>query len=65
MAAEAGMGLLNAFTSYTRGDVSGVFSSVSGLFKTATGNQQKAERYARATRTSPADVVCTEYTLGL
>ena len=36
----------------------GVFSSVLGIVKTASGNTQKAEKYARATRTSSADVVC-------
>lgn len=36
---------------------SGVFSSVSGLLKTATGSNQRAEKKARATKTSPADVV--------
>lgn len=35
----------------------GVFTSVSGLFKTATGSTQRAEKKARATKTSPADVV--------
>jgi hypothetical protein len=57
LAAEAGQGLLSAVTSYARGDMSGVFSSVSGLIKTASGNGQKAEKYARATKTSPADVI--------
>jgi metacaspase-1 len=36
----------------------GVFKSVTGLIKTASGNTQKAEQYAKATRTSPADAVC-------
>lgn len=36
---------------------SGVFSSVSGLLKTATGGNARAEKKTRATRTSPADVV--------
>lgn len=35
----------------------GVFSSVSGILKTATGGGQRAEKKSRATRTSPADVV--------
>ena len=35
----------------------GVFSSVSGLLKTATGSTQRAERKTRETKTSPADVV--------
>jgi len=57
LAAEAGQGLLSAVTSYARGDMGGVFSSVSGLIKTASGNGQKAGQYAKATRTSPADVI--------
>ncbi|KAH7915669.1 peptidase C14, caspase domain-containing protein [Hygrophoropsis aurantiaca] len=57
LAAEAGQGLMSAVSSYARGDMGGVFSSVSGLVKAATGNSQKAEQYARATRTSPADCI--------
>ncbi|EGO24172.1 hypothetical protein SERLADRAFT_388948 [Serpula lacrymans var. lacrymans S7.9] len=57
LAAEAGQGLLSAVSSYARGDMGGVFSSVTGLLKTATGSSQKAERYARATKTSPADCI--------
>lgn len=36
---------------------SSVFSSVSGVFKTATGSSSRAEKKARETKTSPADVV--------
>ncbi|KAI5986532.1 caspase domain-containing protein [Pisolithus albus] len=54
---EAGMGVLSAMTSYARGDIGGMFRSVTGLVKTATGSSQKAEQYARATKTSPADCV--------
>ncbi|PBL03479.1 hypothetical protein ARMGADRAFT_18455 [Armillaria gallica] len=57
MAAEAGQGLMSAVGSYARGDMGGVFKSAMGLVKTATGSGQKAEKYARATRTSPADVI--------
>ncbi|KAJ7016676.1 peptidase C14, caspase domain-containing protein, partial [Mycena alexandri] len=58
LAAEAGAGLKTAFTSYTKGDMGGVLKSAMGLVKTATGGGgQKAERYARATRTSPADAI--------
>jgi hypothetical protein len=57
LAAEAGQGLLSAVTSYARGDMGGVFSSVTGLIKTASGNGQKADAYAKATRTSSADVI--------
>jgi len=57
LAKEAGQGLLNAATSYMKGDMSGVMSGVSSLFKTASGSNQKAENYAKQTRTSPADVI--------
>ncbi|OBZ72373.1 Metacaspase-1 [Grifola frondosa] len=57
LAAEAGQGLLSAVTSYARGDMGGVFSSVSGIIKGATGANQRAEQKARQTKTSPADVV--------
>ncbi|KAJ7707666.1 peptidase C14, caspase domain-containing protein [Mycena rosella] len=57
LAAEAGAGLKTAFSSYAKGDMGGVFKSAMGLVKTATGGGQKAEQYARATRTSPADVI--------
>lgn len=57
MAKEAGQGLLTAATSYMKGDMSGVMSGVSSLFKTASGSNKKAEDYAKQTRTSPADVV--------
>ncbi|KIM80480.1 hypothetical protein PILCRDRAFT_73139, partial [Piloderma croceum F 1598] len=57
LAAEAGQGLMSAVSSYARGDMGGVFSSVTGLIKSASGSGQKAEQYARATRTSPADVI--------
>ncbi|KAG6879553.1 Ca(2+)-dependent cysteine protease [Termitomyces sp. T32_za158] len=57
LAAEAGQGLLSAVTSYARGDMGGVLKSAMGLMKTVTGNQDKANQYAKATRTSPADVI--------
>jgi len=57
LAAEAGQGLLSAVGAYTRGDMGGVFKSAMGLVKTASGNAQKAEKYARATKTSPADAI--------
>ena len=57
LAAEAGQGLLNTGMAYMRGDMGAVFQGVTGLFKVATGKEKKAEEYARATRTSPADCV--------
>lgn len=56
---EAGQGLMSAVSSYAKGDMGGVFKSAMGLVKTATGKTQKAEKIAKATRTSPADVVRT------
>ncbi|KAJ6531831.1 peptidase C14, caspase domain-containing protein [Mycena capillaripes] len=56
-ASEAGASLKTAFTSYTSGNMSGVLKAGMGLVKTATGSGQKADKYARATRTSPADVI--------
>ncbi|KAL0061960.1 Ca(2+)-dependent cysteine protease, partial [Marasmius tenuissimus] len=57
LVAEAGQGLLSAATSYARGDMGGVLSSAMGLFKTATGQSQKAQEISRATKTSPADCI--------
>ncbi|KAJ7593222.1 peptidase C14, caspase domain-containing protein [Mycena floridula] len=57
LAAEAGSGVLSAVSSYAKGDMGGVFKSAMGLVKTATGGGQKADKYAKATRTSPADVI--------
>lgn len=37
--------------------MSGVFSSVSGLLKTATGSDKRANEKAKRTKTSPADVI--------
>jgi hypothetical protein len=54
LVAEAGSGLLSAVTSYARGDMGGVFSSMTGIMKTATGSTARAQKKARSTRTSPA-----------
>jgi len=50
------MGLLSAATSYSRGDMGGVFKTVTTLFKSVT-TEQRAERLQKQTRTSPADVI--------
>ena len=56
LAKEAGAGLLNAFSSYARGDMGGVASSVFGFAKTAyKGND--AYEHTKRTKTSPADVI--------
>ncbi|THG96767.1 hypothetical protein EW145_g7720 [Phellinidium pouzarii] len=65
LAAEAGQELLSVVKSYAQKDMQGVFKGAMGLFKTATGNTQKVEQYARQTRTSPADVNCVLLDLDL
>ena len=45
-------------TAYARGDVGGALQSAMGLVKTATGGSAKANEFSKATKTSPADVVC-------
>lgn len=57
LAAEAGAGLLSAVSSYARGDTGGMFKSVMGIVKSASGSGSKANEYAKKTRTSPADVI--------
>ena len=54
--AEAGQGLLGAGLSYLRGDMSGVISAGTSLFKKITAGN-KAVETARRTKTSPADVI--------
>ncbi|KAH9972769.1 caspase domain-containing protein [Lactifluus volemus] len=56
LAAEAAQGLFGAVTSYARGDLGGVFTSVNTLFKSATTGRNATQR-ARATKTSPADCI--------
>jgi len=56
LAKEAGQGLLQAGMSYMRGDLGGVFSDLSGLYKKATSGQGAEER-TRQTRTAPADAI--------
>jgi hypothetical protein len=53
---EAGQGLLGAFSSYSKGDLGGVASSVFGIFKSATTGDGAYEKTV-ATKTSPADVI--------
>lgn len=56
LAAEAGQSLMSAATSYARGDMGGVFSSVTGFIKTASGGR-KADTISKTTKTSPADCI--------
>ena len=62
--AEAGQGLLGAGLSYLKGDMSGVISAGTSLFKKLTSGRGAVER-ARRTKTSPADVIqfsgCKDY----
>jgi hypothetical protein len=46
-----------AVTSYAQHDMRGVFHSAMDLVKVASGNSQKADQIAKATRTRPADAV--------
>ncbi|KAG1784611.1 caspase domain-containing protein [Suillus plorans] len=57
LAAEAGQSLMSAVASYARGDMGGVFSTVTGLIKTVRVDKQKAETICRTTKTSPADCI--------
>lgn len=55
---DAGSGALNAAMSYARGDLSGVFSSVSSVIKkVSNGNSTEAMELARQRKFSPADVI--------
>jgi metacaspase-1 len=56
LAAEAGQGLLNAFSSYARGDIAGVAKEVFGFAKTALRGDDGYKKTIE-TRTSPADVI--------
>jgi hypothetical protein len=56
MLADAGSGAMGAATSYLRGDLGGVFKSLSGVGKRLM-NGDKATEYAKATRSSNADVI--------
>ncbi|KAI9823295.1 MAG: Ca(2+)-dependent cysteine protease [Thelocarpon impressellum] len=56
LAKEAGMGLLSAISSYSKGDLGGIASTAIGLFKKATTGEDVRESAMR-TKTSPADVI--------
>ena len=56
LAKEAGQGLLGIVSSYARGDLGGMASTVQGFFKKATTGNDTYQRNLR-TKTSPADVV--------
>jgi hypothetical protein len=56
MLADAGSGAMGAATSYLRGDLGGVFKSLSGVGKRLM-NGDKATEYAKQTRSSNADVI--------
>jgi hypothetical protein len=57
LAKEAGEGLLSALSSYARGDMSGVATSIFGFAKTAFGGGDDAYKKTIETRTSAADVI--------
>ncbi|OTB07654.1 hypothetical protein M426DRAFT_317960 [Hypoxylon sp. CI-4A] len=56
LAAEAGQGLLKAFSSYTSGDTAGVASALLGFAKTAYRGDDGYKKTIE-TKTSPADVI--------
>ena len=56
MAKEAGQGLLNVVSAYSRGDLGGVASNIISFFKKAS-NQEQAYARSMAIKTSPADVI--------
>lgn len=56
LAKEAAQGLFQAISSYAKGDMGGVASSIFGLAKSAY-NGDDAYKKTVATRTSPADVI--------
>ncbi|KAH8897980.1 hypothetical protein GQ53DRAFT_837696 [Thozetella sp. PMI_491] len=56
LAKEAGQGLLSAISSYARGDMGGVASSVFGFAKTAFRGNDSYKK-TMDTKTSPADVI--------
>ncbi|KAF9223655.1 peptidase C14 [Gyrodon lividus] len=53
----AAKGLMSALSSFQRKDMSGMIGGVTDLVKVASGNAQKADQHAKATRTSPADAI--------
>ncbi|KAI1773946.1 caspase domain-containing protein [Hypoxylon cercidicola] len=56
LAAEAGQGLLKAFSSYTKGDMAGVAKSLFGIATTAYRGDDGYKKTIQ-TKTSPADVI--------
>jgi hypothetical protein len=56
LAAEAGQGILSAFSAYSRGDMAGVASTIFGFAKSAMKGDE-AYNKTKATRTSAADVI--------
>ncbi|KAM3421882.1 Metacaspase-1A [Cercospora zeina] len=56
LAKEAGQGLLGIVGSYAKGDIGGMLSTATGLFKKATKGDDVYQKNLR-TKTSPADVV--------
>jgi len=53
---ESGSGLLKAFDAYSKKDAGGILSAGLGIIKTATIGK-RADKHAKETRTSPADVI--------
>lgn len=56
MAKDAAQGLIGAISSYSRGDLGGIFSAANTFWKKATTGEEAHNR-TMATKTSPADVI--------
>lgn len=57
MLKDAGMGAMTAVTSYMKGDLGGVFSSVMGVGKKIMNQNSGAAERTKQANTSPADVI--------
>jgi hypothetical protein len=57
MVADLGQGLMGLVSSYSRKDMGGVLKSGMGMLRTAGGQSQKIDAWAKNNRSSPADVV--------
>lgn len=57
MTAELGSGLMGVVSSYAKRDMGGVLKGGMGLIRTATGSNQKVDQWAKANKSSPADVI--------
>jgi metacaspase-1 len=61
MAADMGSGLMGVLSSYSKKDMGGVLKGGMGLVRTAAGSNQKVDKWAKANKSNPADVVRFRY----